>query len=244
MKLVYIAFDNVIHQPKLTNMISMIQKNKNFIIKSSHVNSITQLNKIYDSMKPDVFFIDVSFDKDKMISFLKDFQKRNTNECKIILTYRNKKEKYYYARTKIPSRFFHEKVPSDIIFYSFREMTNDKIFSHNENIYKLLKELNLDLYSPVTRQFRDCLEILSTDNSKYLLFGYLYNTFYTASKLEDVSLDTIRKSVYKVKDDINKKISNSYRHSIFKDNDINNMNLSDFFEYIVVYLEEKSRKIS
>ena len=111
-------------------------------------------------------------------------------------------------------------------------------------IYKLLKELNLDLYSPVTRQFRDCLEILSTDNSKYLLFGYLYNTFYTAIKLEDVSLDTIRKSVYKVKDDINKKISNSYRHSIFKDNDINNMNLSDFFEYIVEYLEEKSRKIS
>ena len=56
MKLVYIAFDNVIHQPKLTNMISMIQKNKNFIIKSSHVNSITQLNKIYDTMKPDVSF--------------------------------------------------------------------------------------------------------------------------------------------------------------------------------------------
>ena len=36
-----------------------------------------------------------------------------------------------------------------------------------------------------TRLYKDCLEILTVDNSKYLLFGYLYNDFYTASELED-----------------------------------------------------------
>ena len=88
-----------------------------------------------------------------------------------------------------------------------------------------------------TRQFRDCLEILTTDNSKYLLYGYLYNAFYTVSKLEDVILDTIRKSIYKVKDIINTHISLTLRHSIFRDNDISSINLPDFFDYIVEYIE-------
>ena len=89
-----------------------------------------------------------------------------------------------------------------------------------------------------TRLYKDCLEILTADNSKYLLFGYLYNAFYTASKLEDVSLDTIRKSVYKVKDIIDTNISPTLRHSIFRNNDIKSMNLPDFFDYIVEYIEE------
>ena len=102
----------------------------------------------------------------------------------------------------------------------------------------LIKIFKLDLSSPITRQFRDCLEILTADNSRYLLFGYLYNAFYTASKLEDVSLDTIRKSVYKVKDNIDANISPTLRHSIFRDNNIRNMNLPDFFDYIVSYIDE------
>ena len=117
-------------------------------------------------------------------------------------------------------------------------MSEAQIFSHNENIYNLIKIFKLDLSSPITRQFRDCLEILTADNSRYLLFGYLYNAFYTASKLEDVSLDTIRKSVYKVKDNIDANISPTLRHSIFRDNNIRNMNLPDFFDYIVSYIDE------
>ena len=76
---------------------------------------------------------------------------------------------------------------------------------YNNSTFFIGREGNLS--SPVTRQFRDCLEMLTANNSKYLLFGYLYNAFYTASKLEDVSLDTIRKSVYKVKDIIDNNIS-------------------------------------
>lgn len=238
MKLVFVAFDSVTHQPKSTNMISMTQKH-NFEIDSSYIDDIHTLNDIYDTYKPDVLLIDAVFEKSDMMEFLINFQKRNDNKCKIIMTFKDKKDKYDYAQTKIPARFFPYKVPSDIISSSFKEMIDAQIFSHNENIYKLLDDLKLDLSSPVTRQFRDCLEILTTENSKYLLFGYLYNAFYTVSKLEDVSLDTIRKSVYKVKSDINKNIAPTFRHSIFRNNDIDNMNLPDFFDYIVQYLEQK-----
>lgn len=93
-----------------------------------------------------------------------------------------------------------------------------------------------------TRLYKDCLEILTVDNSKYLLFGYLYNDFYTASELEDVSLDTIQKSVYRVKDIIDTNISPTLRHSIFRDNDMNSMNLPDFFYYIVEYIEEYKKR--
>ena len=237
MKLIFVAFDNVSHQPKSTNMISMTQ-NSNFKIDSLYVDDINILNKIYDTYKPDVLLIDTVFDKSVIMDFLLNFQKKNNNECKIILIFKDKKDKYEYAQTKIPARFFPYKVPSDIIFDSFKEMAEGKIFSHNENIDIIIHDLNLDISSPITRQFRDCLEILTCDNSKYLLFGYLYNAFYTVSKLEDVSLDTIRKSVYKVKQDIDTNISPSLRHSIFRDNDINSMNLPDFFDYIVEYLEE------
>ena len=237
MKLVFVAFDSVSHQPKSTNMISMTQKH-DFRIDSLYVDDINTLKDIYDTYKPDVFLIDTTFDKNDILNFLEGFQKKNKNECKIIMIYKDKKDKYDYAQTKIPARFFSYKVPSDIISASFKEMVAAQVFSHNENIYDLLKDLNLDLSSPVTRQFRDCLEILTADNSKYLLFGYLYNAFYTVSKLEDVSLDTIRKSVYKVKQNIDANISPTLRHSIFKDNDIISMNLPDFFDYIVEYIEE------
>lgn len=238
MKLVFVAFDSVSHQPKSTNMISMTQKH-NFKIDSLYVDDINTLNDIYDTYKPDVFLIDTTFDKNDILNFLESFQKKNKNECKIIMIYKDKKDKYDYAQTKIPARFFSYKVPSDIISASFKEMVAAQVFSHNENIYDLLKDLNLDLSSPVTRQFRDCLEILTADNSKYLLFGYLYNAFYTVSKLEDVSLDTIRKSVYKVKQNIDANILPTLRHSIFKDNDIISMNLPDFFDYIVEYIDEQ-----
>ena len=238
MKLVFVAFDSVSHQPKSTNMISMTQNN-NYKIDSLYVDDINTLNDIYDTYKPDVFLIDTTFDKNDILNFLESFQKKNKNECKIIMIYKDKKDKYDYAQTKIPARFFSYKVPSDIISASFKEMVAAQVFSHNENIYDLLKDLNLDLSSPVTRQFRDCLEILTADNSKYLLFGYLYNAFYTVSKLEDVSLDTIRKSVYKVKQNIDANILPTLRHSIFKDNDIISMNLPDFFDYIVEYIDEQ-----
>ena len=238
MKLVFVAFDSVSHQPKSTNMISMLQDNHIYSIDSAYVDDIKTLNEIYNSVRPDVFLIDTTFKKQEIMEFLTEFQKKNNNECKIILTYKNKKDKYDFAQTKIPARFFPCKVPSDILSASFKEMSEAQIFSHNENIYNLIYELKLDLSSPVTRQFRDCLEILTANNSKYLLFGYLYNAFYTASKLEDVSLDTIRKSVYKVKDNIDANISPTLRHSIFRDNNIRNMNLPDFFDYIVSYIDE------
>ena len=238
MKLVFVAFDSVTHQPKSTNMISMTQK-YDFKIDSLYIDDVHKLYEIYNTHKPNVLLIDTSFDKNDLLEFLLNFQKQNSNECKIIMITKNKRDKYEFAQTKIPARFFPDKVPSDIISSSFKEMIEAQVFSHNENIYELLKELKLDFSSPVTRQFRDCLEILTANNSKYLLFGYLYNAFYTASKLEDVSLDTIRKSVYKVKDDINKNISSTLRHSVFKDNNINEMNLPDFFDYIVEYIEEK-----
>lgn len=211
------------------------------MIDSSYVDDIKKLNEIYDSIKPNVFMIDTTFDKNELKNFLFDFQKRNDNDCKIIMTFKDKKDKIDFAQTKIPARFFPYKVPSDIISSSFKEMIDKKIFSNNDNIYKLIDDLKLNLSSPIVRQFRDCLEILTNDNSKYLLFGYLYNVFYTVSKLEDVSFDTVRKSVYKVKDEIDKKISSTLRHSIFRNNDIRNMNLPDFFDYIVAYLDEISR---
>lgn len=238
MKLVFVAFDSVSHQPKSTNMISMLQDNHIYSIDSAYVDDVKKLYEIYNSIKPDVFLIDTKFKKHEIMDFLTEFQKKNDNECKIILTYKNKNDKYAFAQTKIPARFFPYKVPSDILSASFKEMSEAQIFSHNENIYRLIYKLKLDLSSPVTRQFRDCLEILTADNSKYLLFGYLYNAFYTASKLEDVSLDTIRKSVYKVKDIIDNNISPTLRHSIFRDNNIKDMNLPDFFDYIVEYIEE------
>ena len=238
MKLVFVAFDNVSHQPKSTNMISMTQYNSDYAIDSAYVDNVKSLEEIYNSVKPDVFFIDSSFRKNDILEFLTEFQKKNINDCKLILTYKNKKDKYDFAQTKIPSRFFPYKVPSDILSFSFKELSEGVIFSHNEKIDTVIKDFKLDLTSPITKQFRDCLEILTTDNSKYLLFGYLYNAFYTTSKLEDVSLDTIRKSVYKVKDIIDVNISSTLRHSIFRDNNIKDMNLPDFFDYIVSYIDQ------
>ena len=239
MKSVFVAFDSYCHQPKSTNML-MTQKN-DFTIDSLYIDDINTLNKIYDDFKPNVLLIDTLFEKSTMIKFLMNFQKKNKNECKIIMTFKNKNDKYDYAQTKIPARLFPYRVPGYVIFASFKEMLDGKIFSHDEKIDDLIYDLRLNISSPVTRQFRDCLEILTCDNSKYLLFGYLYNAFYTTSKLEDVSLDTIRKSVYKVKQEINLNISSTLRHSIFRDNDINSMNLPDFFDYIVEYLEDENK---
>lgn len=125
MKLVLVAFDSVSHQPKSTNMISMLQDNHIYSIDNAYVDDIKTLNEIYSSVKPDVFLIDTTFKKQEIMEFL----------------------------------------------------------------------------------------------------------------TEDVSLDTIRKSVYKVKDNIDANISPTLRHSIFMDNNIKDMNLPDFFDYIVEYIE-------
>ena len=61
MKLVFVAFDSVSHQPKSTNMISMLQERRDYSIDSSYVDEIKNLYEIYNSVKPDVFFIDTSF---------------------------------------------------------------------------------------------------------------------------------------------------------------------------------------
>ncbi len=176
--------------PKSTNMISMTHKPENFLIDSSYVDDIEKLNSIYNDLKPDVLLIDSTFDKKILKKFLLDFQKKNHNNCKIIMTFKEKKDKIDFAKTKVPARFFPYKVPSDILFASFKEMSEGIIFSNNDYIYELIENLNLNLSSPIIRQFRDCLEILTCNNSKYLLFGYLYNAFYTVSKLEDVRVWT------------------------------------------------------
>lgn len=237
MKLVYVAFDNVSHQPKSTDIFSMNQCN-DFKIESSYVANIKERTNIYEKWKPDVLFIDTLFDKNTILDYLNEFQKINDNKCKIILSYKNKSDKKDFVKTKIPARFFPYKVPSDIISSSFNELTSDPIFFGNKtnDINILIDDLNLNQFSLITRQFKHCLEILSSKNSQYLLFRYTYNALYSVSKLENISLDTIRKSVYKVKDDINKNISDALRHSIFKDNDLNDMQLPEFFEYLVEYL--------
>lgn len=76
MKLVFVAFDNVSHQPKSTNMISMTQYSGDYIIDSAYVNNIKSLDTIYNSIKPDVFFIDSSFSKKDILEFLTEFQKK------------------------------------------------------------------------------------------------------------------------------------------------------------------------
>ena len=58
MKSVFVAFDSVSHQPKSTNMISMLQERRDYSIDSSYVDEIKNLYEIYNSVKPDVFFID------------------------------------------------------------------------------------------------------------------------------------------------------------------------------------------
>ena len=55
MKLVFVAFDSVSHQPKSTNMISMTQKN-DFTIDSIYIDDVNTLNKIYDEFKPNVLW--------------------------------------------------------------------------------------------------------------------------------------------------------------------------------------------
>ena len=82
MKLVFVAFDSVTHQPKSTNMISMTQKH-NFEIDSSYIDDIHTLNDIYDTYKPDVLLIDAVFEKSDMMEFLINFQKRNDNEFSV-----------------------------------------------------------------------------------------------------------------------------------------------------------------
>ena len=73
MKLVFVAFDSVSHQPKSTNMISMTQNN-NYKIDSSYIDDINTLNDIYDTYKPDVLLLDTTFGKKDLMDFISKTQ--------------------------------------------------------------------------------------------------------------------------------------------------------------------------
>ena len=46
MKLVFVVFDSVTHQPKSTNMISMTQYNSDYAIDSAYVDNVKSLEEI------------------------------------------------------------------------------------------------------------------------------------------------------------------------------------------------------
>lgn len=129
-------------------MTSMLQDQNSYSIQNSFVDDVEQLIEIYKVEQPDVLPIDTKFNNEDTLAFFKDFYDSNKNGCKLVWIYKDKKERFTYANTKIPARFFPSRVSSDISFYSFNELTDFKLNRNDEKINKLIKDLSLNLSSP------------------------------------------------------------------------------------------------
>ena len=233
------------NKSRLYNINSLLTQEEKEEIFKTHialVSNINEFKKVFREQKPDILLLDMVFETNMKIKFLKEFRKLNRNDCKLIMTFKDKAEREELEKDRIPHRFFSYKVSNNVIYKALLEMNNPEILSntHNNNdIDNFIKLLNLDINSPSTRQFVFALRIVLNESSQYLFWGMFYNVVYSVSRIEQVSTQTIRKNLSVIKEQISKHTSAELCEEIFKDNNIFSLNSSDILELCVNYLKNE-----
>lgn len=234
--------ENLSRLNDINSLLSQEEKKEIFNTQSSLISSIDEFIGIFREQNPDILFLDLDCVTDIKIKFLKEFQKLNKNNCKLIMTFTDKTEREKLEKLKIAHRFFSYNVSSNIIRKALLEMNNPEILSnaHNNNdIDNFIKLLNLETSSPITRQFVFALRIVLNESSQYLFWGMFYNVVYSVSRIERVSTQTIRKNFSILKEQISKNTSSYICEKIFKQKNIFNLNSSDILEYCIKYLKNE-----
>ena len=229
-------------------LFSQEEKENYFNTHIALVSDIKEFKKEFEKQIPDILLLDIEFETDMKIVFLEEFQKINENNCKLIMTYTDKKERKQIEKLPIANRFFPYKVSNNTIHKALLEIYHDELLPntlYDDEIYNLVKLLKLDLKSPSTRHFVLALQILLNKSSQYLFWGYFYNVIYTISRIENVSTETIRKNLSKIKNDLTSTDNKDLIEAIFKSNKVSELNSSDVLEYCIEYIkniQKESRK--
>ena len=231
MKQVLVVYDNLMHEPKINNLFTFGTK-KLFEYKNIFVLKSEDIFNLFIENKPDILLIDVSFNDLEVFSIISHIFAISKRNCNIIVISNSSTLRKKLFASKIPDRIFSQNISSDVINYTLKEFSTTIDISNKNNSYKnLINGFYLNPYSPTTMYFISNIKVAYLN--PFLLSGHINNIFYTVSKEYNISIETARKSVYKVISSINLKANPSYIRSIFGNYDLNNISPSQFLEIIV-----------
>lgn len=231
LKQVLVVYDNLMHEPKINNLftfrtINLFEYKNIFIMKSEDI-----LNLFIEN-KPDILLIDVSFNDLEVFSIISNISIISKKTCGIIVISSSSTLRKKLFDSKIPDRIFPQNISIDVIEYTLKELSTTLDIPFKNYFYKnLIDGFYLNPYSPTTMYFISNIKVACSN--PFLLSGHINNIFYTVSKEYNISVETARKSVYKVISLVNLKANPSYIRSIFGNYDLNNISPSNFLEMIV-----------
>lgn len=230
MKKVVFVYDDLVHKPKLHNLIS-VESSCLYEYEEYFVRKTKEILNVFIENKIDVLILDVSFKDAEVFDLIKDVSNNKNVDCKTIVISNSSNLRSMLFRCKIPERIFPSNVATDIIQYSICELIDTSFISDNALLVKLVNSFDLKPYSHSTLHFLSFIQV--SISNPFLLGGHINNIFYSVSKINNVSYDTAKKSVYKVIELVRTSQNTEYTQSFFGSNDINSYSPSEIIEKIV-----------
>lgn len=230
MKKVVFVYDSVVHKPKLHNLISLESSNL-YEYEEYFVRKTKEILNVFVKSKIDVLILNVSFNDTEVFDLLKDVSKSKNARCKTIVISNSQSLRNMLFRCKIPERIFPSNVATDILQNSILELIDTSFLSDRSLSIKLINVFNLKPYSHTTQYFLSFIQV--SISNPFLLGGHINNIFYSVSKINHISYDTAKKSVYKVIELVRTSKNTEYTRSFFGSNDLNAYSPSEIIEKIV-----------
>ena len=230
MKKVVFVYDNLVHKPKLNNLIS-VESSSLYEYGEYFVRKTKEILNVFAESKIDILILDVSFKDTEVYELIENVSNNINADCKTIVISNSSNLRSMLFRCKIPERIFPSNVATDIIQYSICELIDTSFNSDNAFLIELVNSFNLKPYSHSTLHFLSFIQV--SISNPYLLGGHINNIFYSVSKINNVSYDTAKKSVYKVIELVRTNPNTENTRSLFGINNIKSYSPSEIIEKIV-----------
>lgn len=230
MKKVVFVYDDLAHMLKLHNIIS-VESSDLYEYEEYFVRETKEILNVFIQSKIDVLVLNVSFDDTEVFNLMKVIYKNENVHCKTIVISNSPNLRNMLFRCKIPERIFPSNVAIDILQNSILELIGTSPLSDRALSIKLVNNFDLKPYSHSTQYFLTFMQV--SISNPFLLGGHINNIFYSVSKINNVSYDTAKKSVYKVIELVRTNPNTEYTCSFLGSNDINAYSPSEIIEKIV-----------
>lgn len=230
MKKVVFVYDNVVHKPKLHNLISL-ESSSLYEYEEYFVRKTKEILNVFAKLKVDVLVLNVSFNDTEVFNLLKFISKFENAHCKTIVISNSQNLRNMLFKCKIPERIFPSNVALDILQNSILELIDTSFISDRSLSIKLVNVFNLKPYAHTTQYFLSFIQV--SISNPFLLGGHINNIFYSVSKMNHISYDTAKKGVYKAIELVRTSHNTEYTRTFFGSNDINTYSPSEIIEKIV-----------
>ena len=229
MKKVLAVYDSLTHKPKLQNLTSFYTSNL-YEYEDMFVRDTKDIFNLFIETKPNILIIDVLFEDNKILDLVENIYTDSKGTCRLIVISPSMQLRDMLFKSRIPDRIFPSNIATDVLAYTISELVKDQSQDQKYLFLNLIENFELKPYSPTTINFIISLQF-SVANP-FLLNGHINNIFYSVSKINNISTEAARKSIYRIIDSVKDSSNKDYIYSIFGNTDLNNISPSRFLEMI------------